>query len=196
MESLKKRDQFATGGDYWDYIEQLSTDQAFLDYVRQLPTGVDTSQLPEQVQHSLFRLGAISMMNAVEQAERISQALHNGGGSLNGVRALLSEQPMDATTLFCLLELEREKKAGDLEKELKAARASLAARAAQAKLKLDRDGKQAAKSSVFRWWEKWSLGQIEYDNKTDFARAMLDKHPTLTSEKRVTDWCREWERSV
>ena len=64
------------------------------------------------------------------------------------------------------------------------------------KAKKDKDGKQKAKSEVKGWWKRWQSEPKMYRSKAEFAKAMLDKFDgTLTSQKKIEDWCREWEKS-
>lgn len=67
-----------------------------------------------------------------------------------------------------------------------------AEKAAGARLKRDKDGKQAAKQGAREWWEAWQADPGMYPGDTEFARVMLDKFPALTSTTVVTRWCRSW----
>ena len=59
--------------------------------------------------------------------------------------------------------------------------------------KLSKDPKQHEKLFVKECWEKWKKEPLSYKSKTEFANDMLDKCEHLKSQKRITDWCREWE---
>jgi hypothetical protein len=61
------------------------------------------------------------------------------------------------------------------------------------KIRLENDPKQAEKLFVKECWEKWQQAPSSYKNKTKFANDMLEKCEHLTSQKKITDWCREWE---
>lgn len=56
------------------------------------------------------------------------------------------------------------------------------------------DPKQLAKSSVYEHWKQWQEDPKLYSTKADFARDMLDAYEVLTSQKKIEDWCRDWER--
>lgn len=64
----------------------------------------------------------------------------------------------------------------------------------EGKILKDSDGKQEAKSGVREWWLKWRVNPGLYKSKADFARAMLDKYPALTSNKVIEKWCGLWEK--
>ncbi|MBC3806159.1 hypothetical protein H8K52_02220 [Undibacterium seohonense] len=62
----------------------------------------------------------------------------------------------------------------------------------------DLDGKQKAKEAVKMHWKLWMNDpnpKTVYKTKTDFAQEMLKTYEALTSEKVITDWCREWEKT-
>jgi hypothetical protein len=56
-----------------------------------------------------------------------------------------------------------------------------------------KDPKQKEKIFIFELWEKWQAQPKQYKSKASFARAMLEKCEHLTSQKKIEDWCREWE---
>jgi hypothetical protein len=60
--------------------------------------------------------------------------------------------------------------------------------------KLKRDPKQAEKTFVYSCWGEWQKKPESYKGKAAFARDMLDKCEHLTSQKKIEDWCREWEK--
>lgn len=64
------------------------------------------------------------------------------------------------------------------------------------KAKWDADPRTQEKQFVFDCWCQWQSGKTHYASKTAFANDMLDKCVFLTSEKKITDWCRAWERST
>lgn len=78
---------------------------------------------------------------------------------------------------------------GDKEQEI---RRDMGYRSAMEKLK--RDPKQAEKTFVHSCWGKWQKKPERYKGKAAFARDMLDKCEHLTSQKKIEDWCREWEK--
>jgi hypothetical protein len=65
---------------------------------------------------------------------------------------------------------------------------------AGAKAKRDNDPRQKEKQLVFQCWQKWQSKPSNYKTKAAFAKDMLDKSEHLTSQKKIEDWCREWER--
>ncbi len=61
------------------------------------------------------------------------------------------------------------------------------------KSKLLRDPKQQDKLFVLECWQKWQSDPTTYKGKASFARDMLTKCEHLTSQKKIEDWCRDWE---
>lgn len=61
--------------------------------------------------------------------------------------------------------------------------------------KLSRDPKQQAKTAVYGCWQQWQNDPMQYRSKSAFARDMLDAYSLLQSQKKIEDWCREWEYS-
>ncbi|HZV97494.1 MAG TPA: hypothetical protein VFF74_00750 [Methylophilaceae bacterium] len=61
----------------------------------------------------------------------------------------------------------------------------------------DQDPKKQEKLFIYDCWTVWQEEPERYKSKAAFARAMLSspniKH--LTSQKKIEDWCREWEKS-
>jgi len=55
------------------------------------------------------------------------------------------------------------------------------------------DPKQDDKGFVFDCWKLWQEKPQHYKSKAAFARAMLDKCEHLVSQKKIEDWCRQWE---
>lgn len=64
-----------------------------------------------------------------------------------------------------------------------------------ASLRLKRDPKQGEKKFVNDRWREWQEQPDRYKGKAAFARDMLDKCEHLTSQKKIEDWCREWEKA-
>lgn len=62
--------------------------------------------------------------------------------------------------------------------------------------KLANDPKQAEKDLVYDCWQSWQKKPDDYKGKAAFARDMLDKCEHLESQKKIEDWCREWERKA
>ncbi|CAN1540815.1 hypothetical protein MCERE10_02543 [Burkholderiaceae bacterium] len=73
--------------------------------------------------------------------------------------------------------------------------AKRAKNAALAKIALDSDGKQAAKSEIKTEWEKWQKNPKLYKGKAAFARAMLDRYTNLESHRVIERWCKDWGES-
>lgn len=63
-----------------------------------------------------------------------------------------------------------------------------------AKKKSETDPKQQAKISVKAYWSRWQKEPTLYIKKSNFAKDMLEKHETLVSQKKIEDWCRDWEK--
>lgn len=63
-----------------------------------------------------------------------------------------------------------------------------------AKAKLANDKRQDEKKTVRDHWEQWKKFPARYRSKADFARYMLKTCEHLTSQKKIEDWCREWEK--
>ncbi|MBU3543767.1 hypothetical protein ICN49_02420 [Polynucleobacter sp. MWH-Mekk-B1] len=66
----------------------------------------------------------------------------------------------------------------------------------KASLRYRKDPKQLDKVNVKECWDLWQADPRRYKNKTTFANDMLGKFESLTSEKVITDWCREWGRQI
>lgn len=63
-----------------------------------------------------------------------------------------------------------------------------------AKLKHANSAKQREKEFILECWKEWQQDPARYASKAAFAADMLTKCEHLKSEKKITDWCREWER--
>lgn len=63
--------------------------------------------------------------------------------------------------------------------------------------KLDADPKQIAKKFVKDCWLTWQEEPERYKSKAAFAKDMLKQEQckSLESQVKITDWCREWEKS-
>lgn len=63
------------------------------------------------------------------------------------------------------------------------------------------DPKQKEKGFVFQCWQDWQKSKTAenpkgtYSSKAAFARDMLEKYEHLISQKKIEDWCREWEKA-
>lgn len=77
--------------------------------------------------------------------------------------------------------------------KLKEVRRDMAYRGAIARIKLD--PKQNDKKFVFACWKEWQDNPERYSSKASFARDMLEKCEHLVSNKKIEDWCREWEKT-
>lgn len=75
-------------------------------------------------------------------------------------------------------------------KGMSLAKISQARKGAKAKLAID--PKQAEKILVRECWEEWQKNPANYKSKAMFARDMLTKCESLTSQKKIEDWCRQW----
>lgn len=58
-----------------------------------------------------------------------------------------------------------------------------------------KDERQVEKAFVRECWKEWRADPARYRGKAAFARDMLDKCGSLKSQKKIEDWCREWEKS-
>lgn len=61
--------------------------------------------------------------------------------------------------------------------------------------KLANDPKQGEKAFVRECWQAWDKKPDFYKSKAEFARDMLTKCEHLKSQKKIEDWCREWEKA-
>nr|WP_315488000.1 hypothetical protein [uncultured Rhodoferax sp.] len=57
------------------------------------------------------------------------------------------------------------------------------------------DPKQKDKAFVFDCWKMWQIKPDHYKGKAEFGRDMLEKCPSLLSQKVIEDWCRNWEKA-
>ncbi len=60
---------------------------------------------------------------------------------------------------------------------------------------LAKDPRQTEKIFVFECWQKWQRKPDNYKSKAKFGKDMLEKCEHLTSQKKIEDWCREWEKA-
>lgn len=56
------------------------------------------------------------------------------------------------------------------------------------------DPRQNEKAQIKAKWAEWQATPNLYASKTAFAKKMLDDCAYLTSEKHITDLCRDWEK--
>lgn len=54
--------------------------------------------------------------------------------------------------------------------------------------------KEREKLFIKECWNEWQKNPTKYKSKRAFADDMLDKCEHLESQKKITDWCREWEK--
>ena len=54
--------------------------------------------------------------------------------------------------------------------------------------------KQKEKHFVRECWDEWQKHPDRYRSKSAFASDMLSKCEHLSSQKKIEDWCREWEK--
>jgi len=59
--------------------------------------------------------------------------------------------------------------------------------------RLRKDPKQLDKKTVRECWELWQNEPARYKSNAAFARDMLQKYETLTSQPVIERWCREWK---
>lgn len=57
------------------------------------------------------------------------------------------------------------------------------------------DPKQQEKSLIYSCWQGWQEKPDSYKGKAAFARDMLTKCEELKNQKKIEDWCREWEKA-
>lgn len=51
---------------------------------------------------------------------------------------------------------------------------------------------QAAKIDIHTEWEAWQAGGATFRGAADFARAMTDKYPAVTSDRTIVKWAGDW----
>lgn len=68
----------------------------------------------------------------------------------------------------------------------------IARRSAEMRRKID--PRTSEKEFVHDCWRRWRLNPDAYRSKAEFARDMLEKCEHLKSQKKIEDWCREWEK--
>ncbi len=81
----------------------------------------------------------------------------------------------------------------DYQNSIVNARREIAIRAVETKLA--NDPKQKEKTFIFECWQTWQKSPYTYSTKAAFAKDMIDKCEHLRSQKKVEDWCREWEKT-
>ena len=60
--------------------------------------------------------------------------------------------------------------------------------------KLSKDPKQQEKALVRECWGDWQNEPTRYKGNATFARDMLQKFETLTSQPVIERWCRDWQK--
>lgn len=58
------------------------------------------------------------------------------------------------------------------------------------------DPRQTEKALIRECWFSWQSSPARYKSKAAFARDMLAKCEHLQSQKKIEDWCREWENGT
>lgn len=81
----------------------------------------------------------------------------------------------------------------DNQASLAQAKSELAKFAVQSKLAAD--PKQIEKKFVYQCWQDWQKKPDSYNGKAAFARDMLAKYETLTSQPVIEGWCRDWGKA-
>lgn len=120
----------------------------------------------------------------------------------DGISGLLENMSIKASTGFSyafraldLVHEYRDRSIGGLEVGAnlieKQVRSSIGRKGAIAKLA--RDPKQNEKAFIYQCWQDWQKKTESYESKAAFARDMLTKIEHLKSQKKIEDWCREWE---
>jgi hypothetical protein len=113
----------------------------------------------------------------------------------DGISGLLESNPTKASMAFAFairsLEIAHEYRDGS---DSAGKRSRQCQARAGAKAKLANDPKQTEKYFVRECWGAWQQKPDSYKGKAEFARDMLTKCEYLTSQKKIEDWCREWEK--
>jgi hypothetical protein len=63
----------------------------------------------------------------------------------------------------------------------------------RARLKVEKDPRQAEKAQVRACWEMWRDEPSRYKSKAEFALDMLSKFESLKSQRVIERWCLAWE---
>ncbi len=146
-----------------------------------IPEGISVEQ---NLLDALF-LGE-SREHALVKAENIIECLiHDYGGHydfINQLDAVIKKNPIGALTLFAILIKHTENEFS--------IRAQISANKWH-----ENNPKRKDKEFIFECWQEWCNKPSQYKSKADFSRSMLDKCEHLTSQKKIEDWCREWEKS-
>lgn len=143
---------------------------------------VKSKGLSPEIVDNIFTL----LDDAVELAKAISSYLNSSG---NEVREIA------ANTLD---EFEKFKSLSEMHTELTFSWGRKFQKENQARenalKRLASDPKQKDKEFVKSCWEAWQENKNNYASKAAFSRDMLEKCEHLTSQKKIEDWCRTWER--
>lgn len=142
---------------------------------------------------SIYRLAATFMM-AAQAASRVMHVLSESqtpwpplGVSLkNSTNAELSAINAFRDSLYSALA--KSGRAGVVGSE----RFAKKLRAKGGRARWEADPLAPEKLLIKSCWDDWQSQPAKYSNKSEFARDMLAKCEHLTSEKKITDWCREW----
>lgn len=120
----------------------------------------------------------IEVIKAVDSLESIKDVFDDFGNNLEIINQGVKE-----------IEVEQEK---TIKEKIQTYKKELAIRGVTEKLK--RDPRQEQKKLVRECWVKWQLEPSNYSSKAEFARDMREKYLHLKSNKKIEDWCREWEK--
>lgn len=58
------------------------------------------------------------------------------------------------------------------------------------------DPRQEEKAFILTCWQAWQKSPETYPSKAEFSRDMITKCEHLKSQKKIEDWCREWEKKL
>jgi hypothetical protein len=133
---------------------------------------------------------------AARRAEHIWNILRSEEPKVNELRDSLDQDPINALTLLGLLALSRRREADIRWDQYESAARNDKALTGmmRAYKKHSTDPRQDEKEFIKECWKDWKIGKTAYKSKADFARDMLEKTEHLKSQKKIEDWCRQWEK--
>lgn len=123
--------------------------------------------------------------NAKERADAIIAAFQDYDpdnlSTILGLDRFIQNNPIDLYALTHIISYANKSNAAE--------RARL-----KAVLKHANDPRQQEKSFIYSCWQSWQAKPDSYKYKAAFAKDMLAKCEHLTSQKKIEDWCRDWEK--
>ncbi|WP_263770545.1 hypothetical protein [Propionivibrio soli] len=144
----------------------------------------------EDTRDDLREIGGMAGLNA-DQKKDLCETIGTLQDALSQAQVSLADDPRSGDWLmFLSIALIG---AGAISTSLGQATRKSRLMSAYARLRVSLDPKQKEKALVKECWTAWQEKTATYKSKAEFARDMLTKCENLRSQKKIEDWCRQWE---